>query len=347
MEINNIFTDNEHEEIIFHQDKKSGLKTIVAIHNTTLGPAVGGVRIHPYKSVTSALDDALLLSRAMTYKSAVAGLPFGGGKAVIIADPYTEKTEELLLSYGYFIDSLGGKYITTIDVGSSLSDIEVILNTTSFVCGLPAYMGGSGETEMTGLGIYMGMKACANELWGNDSLSQKKIVVQGFGKVGTELTSYLLKEGADIKVFDVNNSALKSASDMGLCTFDGNEFDIFDVECDILSPCALGGVINERTIPKLKARAIVGGANNQLEKPYEDGKRLHRKGILYAPDYVVNAGGVINVSSEIMGKYNYESAKSLIEGIYDTMGEIIEMSKEYNCTPVLIADKMAESKFRK
>ena len=278
MEILEQMGDEGHEQLVVVSDAGSGLKAIIAIHDTTLGPACGGTRIWPYKSEQEAIWDALRLSRAMTYKSAAADLPLGGGKGVIIADSLTQKTEVLVRAYGRFVDTLGGRYLTTTDVGSTGRDMEYIKQETDHVVGLPVTAGGSGDTSiMTGLGIYMGMKACAKETWGNDSLRGKVVAMQGFGKVATHTAHHLMKEDATLVVTDVFDGALDRARDRGLKVVKPDE--IYGLDCDIFAPCALGGVINPETIPQLKCKVIAGGANNQLLSD-TDGEELHRFGIL-------------------------------------------------------------------
>ena len=331
-----------HEQLVMFSDPASGLKGMVAIHDTTLGPSCGGLRIWPYASEKEAVTDALRLSRAMTYKSAAAELPLGGGKAVIIADSRTQKTEALLRAYGRFLNTLGGRYLTTTDVGSTGRDMEHIHQETDYVVGLPTYLGGSGDTSiMTGLGVYMGMKACAKDVWGSDSLRGKKIAMQGFGKVSTYTAHHLMKEDSEIIVTDVNGDALNAAKGMGLKVVKPDE--IYDIECDIFSPCALGGVINKDTIPRIKARVVAGGANNQLLTE-DDGEELHRRGILYAPDYLINAGGVINASTEIGADYNPELAREKTERIYEIMGRIAKESKEREMSTARMADRLAEER---
>ena len=280
-----------HEQLVAVSDNSSGLKAIIAIHDTTLGPACGGTRIWPYESEQEAIWDALRLSRAMTYKSAAADLPLGGGKGVIIADSHTGKTEVLLRAYGRFVDTLGGRYLTTTDVGSTGRDLEYVKQETDYVVGLPTTAGGSGDTSiMTGLGIYMGMKACAKEAWGSDSLSGKTVALQGYGKVATFTAHHLMKEDAKLVVTDVYEGALDRARDLGLAVVKPE--DIYGVDCDIFAPCALGGVINPKTIPQLKCKVVAGGANNQLLSD-ADADDLDRLGIVYAPDYIINSGGII------------------------------------------------------
>ena len=330
------------EQLVMCSDPASGLRAIIAIHDTTLGPACGGTRIWPYATEEEALQDALRLGRAMTYKSATAGLSLGGGKGVIIADPNSQKTEALLRAYGRFVDTLGGRYLTTTDVGSTGRDLEVVCQETEYVVGLPLPLGGSGDTSvMTGLGVYMGMKACARETWGSDSLRGKRVAMQGFGKVAYQTAQHLLEEDAQLVVTDVYQGALDKARDLGLGVVDTEE--IYDVPCDIFSPCALGGVINSSTIPRLSCQVVAGGANNQLLSD-ADGEDLHRRGILYAPDYVVNAGGIINVSAEVGMAYNAEVAREKTERIYEIMERVIHTSKRGEIPTFQAADRLAENR---
>jgi leucine dehydrogenase len=331
-----------HEQVTMYSDPESGLRGIIAIHDTTLGPSCGGTRMWPYASEADALADALRLSQAMTYKSAAAGLNLGGGKGVIIADPNSQKTEALLRAYGRFVDTLGGRYLTTTDVGSTGRDLEFVSQETDYVVGLPLSLGGSGDTSiMTGLGVYMGMKACARETWGTDSLRGKRVAMQGFGKVAFHTAQHLLAEDAQVVVSDVYSGALDKARDMGLEVVAPEV--IYDVRCDIFSPCALGGVINGDTIPRLTCQVVVGGANNQLLTD-ADGEELHRRGILYAPDYVVNAGGIINVSAEVGMAYNPDLAREKTERIYEVMERVIHTSKREEIPTVMAADRLAEDR---
>jgi len=333
-----------HEQLVVVSDAGSGLKAIIAIHDTILGPACGGTRIWPYKSEREAIWDALRLSRAMTYKSAAADLPLGGGKGVIIADSHTQKTEALVRAYGRFVDTLGGRYLTTTDVGSTGRDMEYIKQETDYVVGLPVTAGGSGDTSiMTGLGIYMGMKACAKETWGNDSLQGKVVAMQGFGKVATHTAHHLMKEDATLVVTDVFDGALDRARDLGLKVV--NSDDIYGIDCDIFAPCALGGVINPETIPQLKCKVIAGGANNQLLSE-SDGEALHRMGIMYGPDYILNSGGIINVESEISGIYNADRAREKTERVYEIMERVISISKSEEIPTAKAADRMAEERLK-
>ena len=333
-----------HEQLVMVSDVGSGLRAIIAIHNTTLGPACGDTRIWPYESEQEAVWDALRLSRAMTYKSAAAGLPLGGGKGVIIADSHTEKTEAMVRAYGRFVDTLGGRYLTTTDVGSTGQDMEYIKQETDYVLGLPTNAGGSGDTSiMTGLGVYMGMKACAKEAWGIESLTGKTVAMQGFGKVATHTAHHLLKEDAIVVVTDVFDGALDRARDLGLSVVKPD--DIYGVDCDIFAPCALGGVINPKTIPQLRCKVVAGGANNQLLSD-SDGEKLHRLGIVYGPDYILNSGGIINAEAEIGRKYNPDRAREKTERIYETMERVIAISKHEEITTAKAADRLAEDRLK-
>ena len=342
MEIFENLSDYGHEQLVFGADPETGLKAIIAVHDTTLGPAAGGTRMWPYETESDAIRDVLRLSRALPYKAAVADLPLGGGKGVIIGDSRTLKTEALLRSYGAFVDTLGGRYLTTTDVGTSTRDLEYIRLETKHVLGLPVTAGGSGDTSvMTGLGIYVGMKACAREVWGSDSLMGKKIVVQGFGKVAFHMAHHLLKENAQLIVSDIYEGALNRARELGIKVVPQDY--IYDMECDIFSPCALGGVLNSDTIPRLKCQIVAGAANNQLLTD-EDGWELQRKGILYAPDYIINAGGIINASTEYEAAYNPERAREKTERIYDILSQVIARSKSEEVPIACAADRLAEER---
>ena len=331
-----------HEQLVMCSDPEVGLKTIIAIHDTTLGPAGGGTRMWPYESEQAAVQDALRLSQAMTYKCAAADLPMGGGKGVIIGDSRTQKTEALMRAYGSFVDTLGGRYLTTTDVGTTTRDLEYIHQSTDHVLGLPTTVGGSGDTSiMTGLGIYMGMRAAALEVWGSDSLRGKKVAIQGFGKVATYTSEHLMKDDAQLVVTDIHEEALDRARALGLDVVAPEK--IFDADCDIFAPCALGGVLNGETIPRLKCRIVAGGANNQLLSA-ADGEEIHRRGILYAPDYVVNAGGIINAAAEVGVTYNPDRAREQTERIYEIMGRIIQVSKDEEIPTAKAADRLAEER---
>ncbi|HLB27674.1 MAG TPA: Glu/Leu/Phe/Val dehydrogenase dimerization domain-containing protein [Dehalococcoidales bacterium] len=342
MKIIDYMKKHGHEQLAFCSDPQVGLNAVIAIHDTTLGPALGGARMWPYQSEDEAILDVLRLSRAMTYKASVAGLNLGGGKAVIIGDPLKDKSAGLFRSLGKFIESLGGRYITTEDVGTTVSDMQQIAAETKHVTGLPLAWGASGDpSPMTGFGIYQGMKACAKEVFGSVSLKGKTVAIQGFGKVGSYLAGHLRDEGVKMIVADVNEQATKRAKEeFGAVIVGVNE--ILSADCDIFAPCALGAVLNQRTIPKLKCKIVAGGANNQLEED-EDGDRLLRLGILYAPDYVINGGGIINLSLELTG-YNAEAARTQVAEIYNTLEKVITLAKAKQISTARAADKLAQDR---
>ena len=331
-----------HEQLCVFTDKGIGLRVFIAIHDTTLGPSLGGVRIWPHKTEDEALMDVLRLSQGMTYKSAAAGVNMGGGKALIMADSL-EKTESMMRAFGRFVDSLGGRYITTEDVGANTQDMEWIAQETSHVTGLPVHLGGSGDpSEMTAYGIYQGMKACAMDTWGTNSLEGKTIAIQGFGKVASKLAQHLMEEDARLIVTDISQSALDRARDQGLKVLD-DPSAIYGVECDIFTPCALGGILNDDTIPHLKCKVVAGSANNQLLED-RHGAMLQKSGILYAPDYILNAGGVINISLEMGQPYDEDAAAEKVTRIYDTMTRVIQMAKANGITTAQAADRLAEER---
>lgn len=334
--------EHDHEQLVFCNEKGSGLKCLIAIHDTTLGPSCGGVRIWPYKNENEAAIDVLRLSRAMTYKSAAAGIPLGGGKAVIIADSGKDKNESLLRAFGKHVDTLGGRYITTEDVGMTPADLEFIAEETHHVVGLPTASGGSGDTsEMTGLGVYLGMKAAAKSKWGTDNLNGKIIGFQGFGNVAYNTSLYLIKEEAQLIASDINPIAIAKAKSLGLKIVAPN--DIYETPMDIFSPCALGGILDDETIPKLNCSIIAGGANNQLLEA-KHGNDIHNRGIIYAPDYIINAGGIINASCEIGMEYNPKRSKSITERIYDSTLEVISISNKQSIPTNIAADRLAENR---
>lgn len=340
-----IFTYMEkynYEQLVFCQEESSGLKAIIAIHDTTLGPALGGARMWTYASEEEAIEDALRLARGMTYKNAAAGLNIGGGKAVIIGDPSKDKSPELFRAFGRFVQSLNGRYITAKDVGTTEEDMDLIHIETDFVTGASQGSGSSGDpSPVTAFGVYKGMKATAKEAFGSDSLEGKTIAIQGVGNVAYKLCEYLHNEGAKLIVTDINEEAVKHAVDNFGATAVGTE-EIYDVDCDIFSPCALGATINDDTLSRLKAKAIAGSANNQLAES-RHGDMLHEKGIIYAPDYVINAGGVINVADELEG-YNQERAMKKVEMIYDNLERVFEIARRDNIPTYLAADRMAEER---
>jgi leucine dehydrogenase len=329
-----------HEQLVFCNDKETGLKAIIAIHDTTLGPALGGTRMWNYNCDNDAIIDVLRLSRGMTFKAAITGLSLGGGKAVIIGDSSTQKSEALMRKFGEYVNSLGGKYITAEDVGMSASDMVHVKKETDFVTGIPVEMGGGGDpSPVTAFGVYMGMKAAAKYKWGSDDLNAKKILVQGVGHVGENLVKHLSDDGADVYINDINEVNLQRVSDLyNAQIVEGNL--IYDLDVDIYSPCALGATINDITIEMFKCEIIAGAANNQLKDEDKHAKRLQEKGILYAPDFLINAGGLINVYSEING-YDREKAISRTRKIYDTTLEIFSKSDEEEITTHQAALRLA------
>lgn len=345
MEIFQELQKYDYEQLLFCQHKESGLKAIIAIHDTTLGPALGGTRMWPYESEKAAIEDALRLARGMTYKNAAAGLNLGGGKTVIIGDSRKDKNEEMFRAFGRFIQGLNGRYITAEDVGTTVEDMDVIHEETDYVTGISPAFGSSGNpSPVTAYGVYRGMKAAVKEAFGSDSLEGKTVAVQGVGQVSFSLCEHLHKEGAQLYVTDIRKEAVKRAVEaFGAHAVDPD--DIYDVSCDVFSPCALGGVIHDETIRRLKAKVIAGSANNQLKEP-RHGDMLYEKGIVYAPDYVINAGGVINVADELYG-YNRERALKKVEGLYDKVREVFAISKRDGISPHVAADRMAEERIRK
>jgi leucine dehydrogenase len=336
-------TEHDYEQIVFCQDKSTGLKAIIAIHNTTLGPGLGGTRMYNYKNEQDAITDVLRLSRGMTYKAAISGINLGGAKAVIIGDPRKMKNEAFMRRFGRFVENLSGKYITAEDVGTTTRDMEYIKMETDYVSGLPEIMGGGGDpSPVTAYGVYLGMKACVKEVYGSDSLAGKKVMVEGVGKVGGALVERLAKEGAKIKIADVNEEALSYLSkEYGAEVVSLN--DIFEQDVDIYSPCALGATLNTDNITQLKCAIVAGAANNQLAKEDLHGQMLIDKGILYAPDFLINAGGLINVYTELNG-YNREIALKSTENIYQVTSDIIAKSKREQIPTYLAANHMAEER---
>jgi leucine dehydrogenase len=334
---------DNHEQIVFCNDKDTGLKAIIGIHNTTLGPALGGTRMWKYTNEWEALNDVLRLSRGMTYKSAITGLNLGGGKAVIIGDSKIDKTPALITKFGEFVNSLSGKYITAEDVGTTTPDMDLIREVTPYVTGISESKGGSGNpSPVTAYGVYMGMKAAAKYQFGSEKLDGKKILVQGIGHVGETLVDYLTKEGALVQITDINEvRLLEIANKYGAKIFNGN--DLYSAEVDIYSPCALGATVNDQTINKIKAKIIAGAANNQLANEEIHGQILREKGILYAPDFLINAGGIINVYGEIAG-YDIAEAMKRTENIYNTTLEIFDFADSKGLTTYQAALSIAEKR---
>ena len=335
-----------HEQVVFCQDQATGLKAIIGIHNTVLGPALGGTRMWNYSSDQEAVTDVLRLSRGMTYKAAITGLNLGGGKAVIIGDASTMKTEAFLRRFGKFIDSLGGKYWTAEDVNMKTRDMKYIGMETRYVTGLPENMGGGGDpSPVTAYGTYLGMKATAKKVFGNDSLSGKKIGVQGVGQVGMYLVDHLKKEDAQVYISDIDESKLKDVSAKTGAEVVGME-EIYDLDMDIYAPCALGATLNDLTIPRLKCQIVAGAANNQLADERKHGYMLIDKGIVYAPDFLINAGGLINVYEEYLGSYNRQRTYDTAEKIYDTCLDTFKVAEEDNISSQEAAIKLAEKRIR-
>ncbi|WP_312886982.1 Glu/Leu/Phe/Val dehydrogenase [Actinocrinis puniceicyclus] len=339
------------EQVVYCHDEPSGLRAIIAIHSTALGPALGGTRFYPYPNEAAALADVLNLARGMAYKNALAGLDLGGGKAVIIGDPAVDKSEALLRAYGRFVQSLGGRYFTACDVGTYVPDMDLVARECEFVTGRSPENGGAGDSSiLTAFGVFQGMRACAQATWGEPTLAGRRIGVAGVGKVGRHLIGHLLEDGARITVTDVNPGALDWVR--------RNHQDVSIVDCadalirsgiDVYAPCALGGALDDDTVAALTGSIVCGAANNQLAHPGID-KALADRGVLYAPDYLVNAGGVIQVGDEAaylhQGGFSFDRARKRAEGIFDTMLNILRLSREEGVPPAAAADRLAESRMR-
>ena len=331
-----------HEEVVYCHNKDAGLKAIIAIHNTVLGPALGGTRMWAYKTEQDALNDVLRLSRGMTYKAAVAGLNLGGGKAVIIGDPNKDKSEALFRAFGRYIASLNGRYITAEDVGIDVNDMEYVLKETEYVTGVHQVHGGSGDpSPFTAYGTLQGLLATLNKKHGNEDVGKYSYAVQGVGHVGFEFVKLLREAGAKVFVTDINQEAVQRCVDDYGCEAVGLD-EIYDVDADVYSPCALGGTVNENTIDRIKAKIICGAANNQLATD-EIGDEITRRGVLYAPDYAVNAGGLMNVSIEFDG-YNRERAMRMMRTIYYNLGKIYQIAERDGIPTYMAADRMAEER---
>lgn len=332
----------DYGEVHFKHDKASGLKAIVAVHDSRLGPALGGCRFLPYDADEDALVDALRLARGMTYKAALAGLAHGGGKSVLIRPKQHFDRVALFRAFGRFVEDLGGHYITAEDSGTGLEDMEVIRTVTKHVTGIGPQHGGSGDpSPFTALGVRRGIEACVKLQLGKDSLEKVHVAVQGVGHVGYYLCKELHENGAKISVADVDPLKSERAQrEFGATIVPLDK--IFDIECDVIAPCALGSALNDQTIPRLKTKIVAGAANNQLAEP-RHGDDLHQRGILYAPDYAINAGGLVNVAQEVLG---YDAAKSRAKTmeIFDTIYEIADRSKKTLTPTYRIADMMVEEK---
>lgn len=339
-------TEMDHEEVLFCHDKATGLKAIIAVHNTILGPALGGTRMWTYASESDAITDVLRLSRGMTFKAAAAGLNLGGGKAVIIGDARTQKTEAKMRRFGQFVNDLGGKYYTAEDVGMTSRDMELIGMHTKYVTGLPEYLGGSGNpSPVTAFGVYVGMKASAKFAFGTDNLQGKKVAVQGCGSVGQALINYLVKEGAQVFVNDIfEDKIAETTAKYGVQAITTE--DLFNGSFDVYAPCALGATVNDETLNTMNVSVIAGAANNQLADELKHSARIKEKGIVYAPDFVINAGGLINVYAEYLGNYNQKSAMEKTENIYSVILEVLNNASENNITSLEAAKKLAENRIQ-
>lgn len=330
------------EQVVYCHDESSGLKAIVAIHSTALGPSLGGTRFYPYATEAEALVDVCRLAKSMTYKHAACGNDMGGGKAVIIGDPATVRSEALLRAYGRFVDGLNGRYLTAEDVGTTQTDMDLIRRETRHVTGVSESLGGSGDpSPATAWGVLCAMRAVAELLWGTSSLAGRHVCISGVGKVGAALARHLADEGAKLTVADVRPAAVEAVVDtLGAVSVAPDA--AHGVPCDIFAPCALGAVLNSATIPELRCDAVVGSANNQLAS-FADAERLRHRGVLYAPDFVANAGGVINIAEEAAG-YDRQRAYDRIRTIHDTLLEVFARAHAEGCTTAAAADRLAEDR---
>ena len=337
-----VFGQGAHEQVVFCHDEASGLRAIVAIYNTALGPGLGGTRFYPYATEGDAVRDVLNLSKGMAYKASLAGLDFGGGKAVIIGDPLTDKSEALLRAYGRFVQSLGGRYLTACDVGTFSEDMDIVARESDFVTGRTVEHGGAGDSSvLTAFGVFQGMKAAAEVAWGAPTLHGKRVGVTGVGKVGHHLVEHLLGDGAEVVITDVHQPAItrvRTAHPEVEVAEDTDELVASDL--DVYAPCALGDAINDESVQILKAKVICGAANNQLAHPGIE-EVLHARGILYAPDYCVNSGGLIQVADELEG-FSYDRAKARASKIYDTTKRVFEVAAAEGVPAAVAADRIAE-----
>jgi valine dehydrogenase (NAD+) len=335
-----------HEQVVFCSDPESGLRAVIAIHSTAVGPALGGTRFYPYASEDAAVADVLALSRAMSYKNSLAGLDLGGGKAVIIGDPRTDKTEALLRAYGRFVESLGGRYLTACDVGTYNADLDIVARETRYAHGRSEAYGGCGDSSvLTAYGVFQGMRAAAQHCWGSPALGGRTVAVAGVGKVGSWLVGHLVDEGADVVVTDVDPAAVERVqARYPQVRAAVDTADLVRTPHDIYAPCALGGALDEKTVADLPARIVCGGANNQLAAP-EVADQLVARGILYAPDYLVNAGGVIQVEDERHG-FSFARAQSKTSGIFDVALRVFAAADDEGVSPAIAADRLAEERMR-
>ncbi|WP_193605326.1 Glu/Leu/Phe/Val family dehydrogenase [Nocardioides dongkuii] len=338
----------DHEQVVFAHDPATGLRAIVAIHSTALGPALGGTRFHPYPSTDAALRDVLDLARGMSYKAALAGLDLGGGKAVIIGDPRTLKTEALLRAYGRFVQSLGGRYRTACDVGTTSEDMDLVARESDYVTGRTVAAGGAGDSSvLTAYGVFQGMRAAAEATWGTDSLAGRTVGVAGVGKVGRHLVRHLVEDGADVVATDVWQPALDRVRDEhpGVRAV-ASAAELVASTLDVYAPCALGGALDDEVVEALSARVVCGAANNQLAHPGIE-KTLADRGVLYAPDYCVNAGGLVQVADELHpAGPSFERAQQRAGRIFETTREVLERAARDGVPPAHAADRLAEARMR-
>ncbi len=340
-----IMEEDGFEQIVYGYDKHSGMRALISIHNTALGPAFGGTRMMPYASEADALQDVMNLGKAMTWKNAACGIDFGGGKAVILGDANTEKTEDLLRAFGQMVHGLGGRFITGVDIGTDEDDMVIVRKETTYNVAMPESYGGGGSTSAaTAFGCFEGIKAAAKEVFDSPDLKGKRVAIQGVGNIGSVLARYLVEAGAEVVVSDVNESALKRLQQQQPVDIVGVE-DIYDQDVDIFAPCALGGVLNDDTIPRLKCRLIAGAANNQLLDETLHATMLKKRGIAYAVDFIMSAGGVINNSHQF-GGYHRERAYKHVAEIGTTMTRVFRMAEDHQITTVEAAMMLAEHRIQ-
>lgn len=339
-----LLTSADHEQIVSCHDQQTGLRAIIAIHSTALGPALGGTRFFPYASYAHALDDVLKLSRGMSYKNAISGLPHGGGKGVIIGDPAADKTPELLRAYGRFVQSLGGRYVTACDVGTYVQDLDVVGETTAYATGRSPERGGCGDSSvLTAYGVFQGMRAAAQHVYGTPSVAGRRVGIAGVGKVGRQLAAHVLEDGGSVVVTDVNPDAVAAlrAAHPAIEVASSVD-DLVGLDLEIYAPCAMGGALDAHTVSALQASIVCGGANNQLASG-DTADRLAERGITYCPDFLVNAGGVIQVSDELRG-FDFERARATASEIFDHTLEVLASAASLSITPAAAADRIAEER---
>lgn len=339
-----LLTSADHEQIVSCHDQQTGLRAIIAIHSTALGPALGGTRFFPYASYAHALDDVLKLSRGMSYKNAISGLPHGGGKGVIIGDPAADKTPELLRAYGRFVQSLGGRYVTACDVGTYVQDLDVVGETTAYATGRSPERGGCGDSSvLTAYGVFQGMRAAAQHVYGTPSVAGRRVGIAGVGKVGRQLAAHVLEDGGSVVVTDVNPDAVAAlrAAHPAIEVASSVD-DLVGLDLEIYAPCAMGGALDAHTVSALRASIVCGGANNQLAAG-DTADRLAERGITYCPDFLVNAGGVIQVSDELRG-FDFERARATASEIFDHTLEVLASAASLSITPAAAADRIAEER---